>query len=111
AEETPTQRDERLALESLPSEQRRFLDRSITESSKIAAKVSGDLHRVLYELPTGDIDERPMIVDEDKRVKTIGSLARKFKGRFETGTASPGEILAKIKDRVRFSIQVPEPTY
>jgi hypothetical protein len=80
----------------------------VKDAQKVAAVVSQDLHQVIDGLPDLPLHERPTILGEDKRVKAIGSLARKVRGRHLTGRDSVETILGGLKDRVRFSVALHE---
>jgi hypothetical protein len=109
--ETPTQRDERLAFNSLPSSQRELLQQSVEEAEVVATAVSRDLHRVVDGLSDLGLDDRTQIIDEDERVKSSGSLARKLRSRFLARREPAARIIERVNDRVRFSVQVSEQHY
>ncbi|MBL7261430.1 toxin glutamine deamidase domain-containing protein [Paractinoplanes lichenicola] len=102
--------DDRI-LRSLTVDQREILDRSVTEAEVRAGEVAADLRHVTAGLPEFDRHNRPVLVGEDHRVKELGSLARKVLARIELKGLTTEAALATIKDRVRFSIQVPPERY
>jgi len=104
---------EQRILATLDASQRSALDASIAESEVVATLVSRDLHDVVASLSRFDPSgEHLKVVDEEFRVKGTASLARAFReaAAFD-GDVDSRAVLARIKDRVRFSIQVPEDGY
>ncbi|MCY1143988.1 toxin glutamine deamidase domain-containing protein [Actinoplanes sp. Pm04-4] len=98
---------ERQAFESLPPEHRATFIASVAVSHEVATRVSTDLHRVVEAIPSGDA----RVVDEEHNVKSAESLGRKLLEDFSFEGAGPEQYLAEVKDRVRFSVEVPEAGY
>ncbi|AGL21684.1 toxin glutamine deamidase domain-containing protein [Actinoplanes sp. N902-109] len=55
--------------------------------------------------------DRPRVVDTESRVKSIGSLARKFQLHAATRQSDARTFLTSVNDLVRFSITLPEGNY
>ena len=109
--QTPTGIDEgsaaeRQAFASLTSEEREALAASVADAGTVAARVSTQLHAVVRQF--GD---SARVVDEQHRVKSAESLGRKFLEAVETDDIDVADYLAKVKDRVRFSVETAEQSY
>ena len=103
---------EQRILATLGASHRSALDASIVESEAVATRVSQDLHDVVAALRRFQATGKLTVVDEEFRVKGAASLARAFReaAAFD-GDVDSQAVLAQSKDRVRFSIQVPEDGY
>ncbi|MCA2212700.1 toxin glutamine deamidase domain-containing protein [Jidongwangia harbinensis] len=110
-EKTPAQREEERLLQSLTSADRTALEQAHTEAETVAARVSRDMHEVaaLLDHPEGEI--QPRVEDEQYRVKSLPSLARKFLERQATGAMSLDRFIEDVNDRVRFTIETGEKQY
>ncbi|MBM2616923.1 hypothetical protein JIG36_15295 [Actinoplanes sp. LDG1-06] len=98
---------ERQAFESLAPAQRAILVNSTVESQAVAEQVSADLHDVVNALGSNELQ----VVDEEYRVKSAESLGRKYLEDSSFDYTDPTDYLAKVKDRVRFSVETPETDY
>jgi hypothetical protein len=98
-------------LASLRRGDRELLGASIAESETLAGRVSADIHEIVDLLNIGGAEPRAEVVDENKRVKGIASLARKFLPVNEARGVGVERFLETTNDRVRFSIQLPEKRY
>ncbi|WP_250000535.1 toxin glutamine deamidase domain-containing protein [Actinoplanes sp. M2I2] len=94
------------AFESLATDQQEALRAATAESHRVASRVASDLHAV-----TRAVDHPARLVDEEHRVKSIESLSRKYLEAFETENVALDEFVGRVKDRVRFSVEVPETAY
>jgi hypothetical protein len=111
AEETEAQAAEREILESLRPEDRAKLEASMDRSRTVADRALTELRDIAATLGKVDREDQPKVVDEKHRVKELTSLARKFAEKFQLEQVTADDFLAQAKDRVRFSVQVPEADY
>ena len=104
-EKTPAQLEEERILATLTGDERKAIDKSALDSEKVAARISTDMHEVAASLGNAEV------VDEQYRVKSVASLARKFKEREATRAITLDSFLETANDRVRFSIACDEQGY
>jgi hypothetical protein len=100
-------RPEQPAFDSLPQEQQTALAAASSEADRVAHRVSSDLDSVLQSLD----QNAARLVGEENRVKSVESLSRKFLEAFETEGVGLDDFLDRVKDRVRFSLEMSETNY
>ena len=102
---------EHQALESLSTNQRRLLDEAERTSREVADRILRDLSEVTTELNPSADPEGPKLVKTESRVKEQGSIARTYLAESPLDRSGLASFLADMKDRVRFTVQVPEGQY
>ena len=102
---------ERAMLESLEPDDRTAIEESLTAAEDAAARVSPLLHHAVAALNSLGRDVPLKVVKEQYRVKTADSLGRTFAVESEFEDLDVQLFLSQTKDRVRFSVQVPEDGY
>jgi hypothetical protein len=108
---TPAQLEEERLLQTLSSTERATLDAALAEAEDVAERSWRDMREVAASVGYPDDEVQPVVKDAENRVKTLPSLARKFKEREATGGISLREFLGQVNDRVRFTIVVGEKGY
>ncbi|ROP31148.1 papain fold toxin 1 (glutamine deamidase) of polymorphic toxin system [Couchioplanes caeruleus] len=91
-------------LASLTPSQREALQHAVREAEAVAQTELTRMHTLADEVGG-------QVVDEQHRVKSLPSLARKFAKREATRATDIERFLRTSNDRVRFSIQIPELDY
>lgn len=89
-------------LASLPVSDRAVIARAVADAERVAARVAPDIHAVARAL---------RVADEEHRVKTAASIARKVVTQRAVRRISADHVVAGLKDRVRFAIETPEQNY
>ncbi|WP_236718587.1 toxin glutamine deamidase domain-containing protein [Actinoplanes sp. TFC3] len=98
---------ERALLHSLSPNEQAVLHESVAEAQQVADAVARDLESVL-----GDGDGyRPQLAGLEHRVKAAASLGRTYATESELESLDVRDFLATVKDRVRFSMLLPEERY
>ncbi|MFF5081949.1 toxin glutamine deamidase domain-containing protein [Actinoplanes sp. NPDC000266] len=109
--ESPEAASERLAFASLPPAEQAILKDSYAQSLATADRVLVDIRDVVASLTPMSETDRPRVVDEEHRAKTVNSLARAFLQTAPLDGATLDDFIAQQKDLVRFSVEVPLPSY
>ncbi|WP_158510598.1 toxin glutamine deamidase domain-containing protein [Actinoplanes friuliensis] len=103
--------EEQQVLESLTRAQQQTLIKAVADARSTAELELIRMRDLASSLPTFEDEERPALVDDQYRVKSVESLARKYQDRATTKKLSFERFLDESNDRVRFSIVVPERGY
>ncbi|WP_433723316.1 toxin glutamine deamidase domain-containing protein [Actinoplanes sp. CA-051413] len=102
---------EREMLESLDPAVRAAIEESVNAASETAARVSPILHRAVAAVNASSRSTPLEVVKEEYRVKTADSLGRTYAVESEFEDLNVADFLSSTKDRVRFSVRVPEDGY
>jgi hypothetical protein len=111
SDETPAQAHERMALAALSINERELLIQNDLDCRSVAADAHADVQGAAEAVRAEDDAERPEVFGTENRVKTPGSIARAYLEEQETKQIELPEFLSTMKDRVRFSMQLPERDY
>ena len=109
--ETPETAAERQAFESLEQSEQAYLEAAYDNVEQFADNALAELRILVGLVPVATDGPSPRVVDEAARRKTPHSMARAFLEHATIEQTSIADFLEGVKDRVRFSVEVPEAGY
>ncbi|MFI7545947.1 toxin glutamine deamidase domain-containing protein [Actinoplanes sp. NPDC049599] len=111
AEDFDPRAAEERQLAALESEHRAIIEESVDQAVHDAARLQVTLEAVVRSVNEASGLDLARLVGVENSFKTKSSLARAFAAEYEAEGMLPADFLEKTKDRVRFSIQLPEVGY